>query len=148
MPKVICTRPNASLCINGVKFTPTEDGTGVISEEISDEAAEHFLLVPGYDLAETGEQKPAAPVKTTLPAKAPAAPAKPATVKKAEKAPAAPAPAPAAAPAAAPEGNTDAAKDAAAGDAAAKGADDATTGSQDTTPGAGEGGGSEDPNVF
>ena len=61
MPKVICTRPNASLCINGVKFTPTEDGTGVISEEISDEAAEHFLLVPGYDLAETGEQKPAAP---------------------------------------------------------------------------------------
>lgn len=143
MPKVICTRPNASTNINGVKFTPTEDHTGVISEEISAEAAELFLSIPGYDLAEEGEQKPAAPAKTAPPAKPPAAPAKAAATKKADKPAPAPAPAPAA-PAAAPA--TEGAPDAATGAADVKGDNDAPTGSQDTTPGAG--GGSEDATVF
>ena len=68
MPKVICTRPNASLNINGVNFTPTEDGRGVISEEISDDAAELFLSIEGYELAEQGEQKPAAAAAPNAPA--------------------------------------------------------------------------------
>lgn len=52
MPRVICTRPNASLNISGVSFQPTEDGMAIISEEISEEQAENFLLIPGYELGE------------------------------------------------------------------------------------------------
>lgn len=50
MPKVICTLPNASFEISGVKFTQTEDLMAVVSEEISDEKAEIFLSIPGYEL--------------------------------------------------------------------------------------------------
>ena len=50
MPKVICTLPNASFEISGVKFTQTEDRMAVVSEEISDEKAEMFLSIPGYEL--------------------------------------------------------------------------------------------------
>ncbi len=150
MPKVICTRPNASLNINGVNFTPTEDGTGVLSDEISDDAAELFLSIPGYELAEQGEQKPVAPTKPTAPAKPPAAPAKAASGKKTASAPA---PAPAAAPA---TPTAPAAATAAEGATAATGAGESnvgantSTGSQDTTPGAGKGAvdSKEDPNVF
>lgn len=56
MSKVICTLPNASELINGVKFEPHE--RGVISEDISDEQAEAFLAIPGYEL-DGGERKPA-----------------------------------------------------------------------------------------
>lgn len=94
--RVICTRPNASTEINGVKFTPLEDGTGVISEEVSEEVAANFLLVPGYHDAD-GE-----PVEQTVPAPAPKAPPKAAPTPKAggKKAPTAPVepPAPAADP--------------------------------------------------
>ena len=129
MPKVICTRPNASLNINGVNFTPTEDGRGVISEEISDDAAELFLSIEGYELAEQGEQKPAAAAAKPA-AKAPAAPAKPAATKRA----AAPAPAPAAAP----EVTTP----------VADGAGPQAPDSQEPAPGAAGEAGNEDPNVF
>lgn len=54
MPKVICTRPNASNLINGVKFEPHE--RGVISEDISDEKAEAFLSIPGYELDGAGKK--------------------------------------------------------------------------------------------
>lgn len=50
MPRVICTRPNASDLINGVRFEPHENG--VISEQISEEEAQKFLRIPGYQLAD------------------------------------------------------------------------------------------------
>ncbi len=54
MPKVICTLPNASEEISGVKFVSHADG--VISEDVSDEVAAGFVAVPGYKLA--GAQSP------------------------------------------------------------------------------------------
>ena len=136
MPKVICTRPNASLNINGVNFTPTEDGRGVISEEISDDTAELFLSIEGYELAEQGDQKPAAAAAKPA-AKALAAPAKPAAAKKADK-PAAPALAPAPAPSPAPEVTAP----------VADGTGPQDTDSQEPAPGAAGESSNEDPNVF
>ncbi len=139
MPKVICSRPNASLNINGVKFTPTEDGTGVISDDISDDAAELFLSIPGYELAEEGETKPVqkpAPAAKAPVAKAAATPAKAAPKK------AAPAPEPVQEPAT----ETAAAAPAAAESEGA--AENAATGAQDTDTGAGKGDSADDPNVF
>lgn len=49
MPKVICSLPNASYFISGVRFTAHP--SGVISEEIDDEAAAAFVAVPGYAMA-------------------------------------------------------------------------------------------------
>lgn len=48
MSKVICTLPNASARINGVNFEPHK--RGVISEDLTDEQAEHFLGIAGYEL--------------------------------------------------------------------------------------------------
>lgn len=48
MAKVICSLPNASELINGVKFFEHE--AGVISEEISDEVAAAFASIKGYVL--------------------------------------------------------------------------------------------------
>lgn len=48
MAKVICTLPNAADLINGVVFTPCPDG--MISEDITDEQAENFASIPGYQL--------------------------------------------------------------------------------------------------
>lgn len=53
MPQVICTLPNASEEISGVKFTAVEGG--MLSEDISDEQAAHFLSIKGYEPAEDGE---------------------------------------------------------------------------------------------
>lgn len=115
MPKVICTRPNASTEINGVKFTVLEDGSGVISEEISAEAAELFLSIPGYHAegdapgGEGGEKQPEAPA---APVEPPKQPAKAPAAKHPAKAKAAPAPAPVVEPPAqepVPEGDTPAA---------------------------------------
>lgn len=50
MAQVICTSPNASEEISGVKFSRREAG-GMISEEISDEQAAFFVSIPGYKLA-------------------------------------------------------------------------------------------------
>lgn len=59
MPKVLCTLPNASDRINGVKFTIIE-GVGRVSDEIGAEAAELFLSIPGYELVsnDAGQQEP------------------------------------------------------------------------------------------
>lgn len=114
MPKVICKLPNASDEISGVKFSATEDGFR-LSEEISDEAAELFLSVPGYELAvvdpaaeavrlaaaaeAAAAAAQAAQEAAQAAAKAAVAPAKaPAKTVKAAKAAKAPAPAPAPAP--------------------------------------------------
>lgn len=144
MPKVICTRPNASLNINGVKFAPTEDGTGVISEEISEEAAELFLLVPGYHQADEGGKQASAPAKAPAPAKPAAGSTNPAAAKKAGKAAPAPAPVAASAPSAKATAASDAAQAATEGNAAIA----TPAESQAAAPGADAGGASEDPNVF
>lgn len=56
MPKVLCTLPNASEEISGVKFV--SHAKGMLSEEISDEAAAVFASIPGYEVV--GEAKKAA----------------------------------------------------------------------------------------
>lgn len=48
MAKVICTLPNASDEISGVKFT--KHARGVVSEDISDEQAAAFLEIKGYEM--------------------------------------------------------------------------------------------------
>lgn len=52
MPKVICKLPNASEKISGVKFAQHPDGAefGMVSEEISQEQADVFGSIPGYEL--------------------------------------------------------------------------------------------------
>lgn len=50
MPKVICTLENAAEEISGVKFIT--HALGMISEDISDEDAERFLSIPGYEAQE------------------------------------------------------------------------------------------------
>ena len=57
MVQIIRERPNLLPLINGVKFEPHPEGS--ISADISEEAAQQFLAVPGYRLAEAAE--PAAP---------------------------------------------------------------------------------------
>ena len=47
MPKVICKLENASREISGVKFTPVEGG--MLSEDVSDEMAELFVSINGYE---------------------------------------------------------------------------------------------------
>lgn len=52
MPKVICKLPNASEKISGVNFTQHPDGAefGMVSEEISQDQADVFASIPGYEL--------------------------------------------------------------------------------------------------
>lgn len=63
MVQVIRERPNLLPLINGVKFEPHPEGS--ISAPISEEAAQQFLAVPGYRLAdvEPMTEAPAAPTK-------------------------------------------------------------------------------------
>lgn len=56
MPKVLCTLPNASEEISGVKFV--SHAKGMLSEEIDDEAAAVFASIPGYEIV--GDTKKAA----------------------------------------------------------------------------------------
>lgn len=99
MPKVVCTLPNASLLISGVKFAPTEDGTGVVSEEVSQDVADGFLSIPGYVLEGDEQDDDAKQVsqaaKAPAPAAAPKAPAAPKPTAKKKETKDAPAPAPA-----------------------------------------------------
>lgn len=98
MPRVICDRPNASNHINGVNFFPLEDG-GMVSEEISQEQLEHFLLIPGYTDYDADEREVEEPKTPEAPPTRRRA-AKAAPKAKDDKKPApAPEPAPAAAPA-------------------------------------------------
>lgn len=48
MAKVICTLPNASNLISGVKFI--EHKLGMISEEVEDDVAQAFVKIEGYVL--------------------------------------------------------------------------------------------------
>lgn len=58
MPKVLCTLPNASAEISGVKFVT--HAAGMLSEEISDGQAADFASIPGYEIV--GAAPAAAPV--------------------------------------------------------------------------------------
>jgi len=61
MAKVICTLPNASDLISGVKFVTHK--LGMISEEIEDEVAEVFLSIKGYVLHGKNAAKEVAALK-------------------------------------------------------------------------------------
>lgn len=52
MPKVLCTSPNASEEIDGHKFE--KHANGMLSENMSDEAAERFARIPGYEVVGGG----------------------------------------------------------------------------------------------
>lgn len=57
MPKILCTLPNASEEIGGIKFTAHEKG--MLSEDVSDEQAQRLASIPGYELVGGEPQKPA-----------------------------------------------------------------------------------------
>ena len=61
MPKVLCTLPNASEEISGVKFV--SHANGMLSEDVTDEVAANFASIPGYEIV-------GAKVKATAPAPA------------------------------------------------------------------------------
>lgn len=48
MPKILCTLPNASEEISGVKFVA--HAKGMVSEDVSDEVAADFASIPGYEI--------------------------------------------------------------------------------------------------
>lgn len=67
MPRVICALPNASDEINGIKFHKLDDGR-LISDDVADDVAEHFVSIPGYELdAEESDIPPAKPVEQPAP---------------------------------------------------------------------------------
>lgn len=88
MARVICTLPNASDEISGVKFFPHPNG-GVISEDISDDVAASFSSIGGYTMAPSQERDekqiiaptPAHAHSTTAPGQAAAPAAAPAANK-------------------------------------------------------------------
>lgn len=48
MPKILCTLPNASDLISGVKFAT--HAKGMVSEDVSDDVAAAFASIPGYEI--------------------------------------------------------------------------------------------------
>lgn len=48
MPKVLCTLPNASEEIGGIKFT--QHAKGMLSEDLSDEQAKRLASIQGYEI--------------------------------------------------------------------------------------------------
>lgn len=65
MKLIICTIPTATSPINGIEFGPHE--RGLVSTPVSDETAEYFGSIPGYELEEW------TPAATTAAPTAPAA---------------------------------------------------------------------------
>lgn len=48
MPRILCTLPNASTLINGVKFASVP--AGMLSEDVREDIAAEFALIPGYEI--------------------------------------------------------------------------------------------------
>lgn len=68
--QILCTRPNASTSINGVAFHETD--AGMLSDPISQELADMFLGIPGYELIPTAKAAgPAESVEVKETAEAP-----------------------------------------------------------------------------
>lgn len=65
MPKVICTLPNASELISGVRFVSHK--LGMISEEIEEDVAAAFTAIRGYVLADKKGQAKTPPEPVTPP---------------------------------------------------------------------------------
>ena len=57
MPKVLCTLPNASDEIGGIKFT--QHAKGMLSEDLSDEQAKRLASIPGYEMVGAAAPAPA-----------------------------------------------------------------------------------------
>lgn len=76
MPRVLCSLRNASKLISGVLFEQSQDGIGMLSEEISAERAESFCAVPGFSLvaAEDPPAPAAPPMKPVVSASPPPLP--------------------------------------------------------------------------
>jgi hypothetical protein len=72
MPKILCTLPNASAEISGVKFTPHNEA--MLSEDVSQEVAESFASIDGYKVVQDE-----LPVDKKLAEAVKPAPAKPST---------------------------------------------------------------------
>lgn len=83
MAKVLCTLPNASELINGVKFAPHASG-GMLSEDITDAQAEDFASIPGYELVGAPKAPATDPVADADAAKAAADAERAALVARAE----------------------------------------------------------------
>lgn len=48
MPRILCTLKNASALINGVKFASVP--AGMLSEDVREDIAAEFALIPGYEI--------------------------------------------------------------------------------------------------
>jgi len=68
MPQVLNRSKNASTLINGVNFSKVKNG--MLSEEISQEQADYFLLIPSYVAVKAAA--PVAPVAPKQPVTDPA----------------------------------------------------------------------------
>lgn len=55
MPKLLCTLPNASEEISGIKFVT--HAAGMLSEDVSDEQAAKFASIPGYEIVGATQPK-------------------------------------------------------------------------------------------
>lgn len=55
MPKLLCTLPNASEEISGIKFV--SHAAGMLSEDVSDEQAAKFASIPGYEIVGATQPK-------------------------------------------------------------------------------------------
>ena len=59
--QVLCTRPNAGSNINGIDFHAVDGG--MLSVAISQEQAEEFLAIPGYELVKEKTEEAKRPRK-------------------------------------------------------------------------------------
>lgn len=55
--KVLCTLPFAAAMINGIAFEEVEGGMQSV-DPVSDEVADNFLSIPGYEEVEVSDAKP------------------------------------------------------------------------------------------
>lgn len=85
MAKVLCSLPNAATEINGIKFTVAKGG--MISEDVSDDVANDFVSIPGYELVSKSKATAKAAAKNA-PATEPAIVAEPEVAEQAATEPA------------------------------------------------------------
>jgi hypothetical protein len=67
MPKILCTLPNASTEISGVKFAPHDES--MLSEEVSLEVAESFAAIDGYKVVADDAPAAAKPAAVKAPSR-------------------------------------------------------------------------------
>ncbi len=78
MPRILCTLPHASGLINGIAFSPTEEGM-LSDDDLDADVTANFLAIPGYQVVGAAPVALPAPELPRAPAPPPAKPkAKPA----------------------------------------------------------------------